>query len=166
MPFAVGSSRGRVLSCDSCILIQQHVEQCAWYEGLIKPAEDVVTELRFSSMGLDPVTTHPSACHALRHFSMKHLYFLIMSKIVFSDIPLLFAATYLWFWVGFLTLLVFSFLSPPQQWSPWKVFHPLCPVDCLKGGQKPSPVHLVCRHWLRWEASATALRRTEAQLPG
>lgn len=49
----------------------QRVEQCTWYEGLIKP-EDVVTTLEFSSMGLVPVTTHPSAHHAWRRFSMKH----------------------------------------------------------------------------------------------
>lgn len=34
----------------------QHVEQRAWYECLIKPAEDVVTERTFSSMG-------PDSCH-------------------------------------------------------------------------------------------------------
>lgn len=42
----------------------QHVEQCTWDECLIEPAEDVVTELRFSSMGLD-------SCHHT-FFFMPH----------------------------------------------------------------------------------------------
>lgn len=74
----------------------QHVEQCTWYECLIKPAEDVVTELRFSSMGLDSCH-HTFFCmprsEALLNETFVLFSFIIMSRNgVFSHMPLLFAA--------------------------------------------------------------------------
>lgn len=101
----------------------------------------------FLPWGWVAVTTHSSSCHALRHFSMKHLSFFPLFNIwngVFFNISLpLLLNIYLWFWAGFLLLpLFFPFFLPPNK-EVLASLSSLVPLQAVLNGSEAIPVHLM-----------------------
>lgn len=141
----------------------RRVEQCSWYLCLIKHAEDVVTELEFSSMGLDSVTTHSFSCHAETFLNETFVLFSFMMLRSVSSLAyhcILMLNIYLWFQVGVLMWLeYFLFL---QQRTPWKVFHPQAPSR----GQKPSIVQLVMQALPLVRGQCHSLQKGKGSAPG
>lgn len=124
----------------------QHVEQCSWYSCLIKHAEDVVTELEFSSMGLDSVSTHSFSCHAetLLNETFVPFSFMMLRLVSFPTYHcILLLNIYLWFQVGFLMWLEYFLFFFSDKELPGRSSIPRPHPDCLKRGQKPSIVQLV-----------------------
>lgn len=133
------------------------VEQCTWYLCLIKHTGDV-TELEFSSMGLD-------SCHHTFLF-MPHLETLLNETFVLSSFIThggalfsIISAFYCWS-SHFMLAHAYSCILFPS-WRSWKVFPLRLCTDCVKGGPKPFIVQSAMQSLALQRGCGHSLRRAK-----